>query len=97
VHEALRPFKDAGYNGTLKLLQIMFEKGLVDREDSGKTHIYFALVSKEKIQQQLLDKMVNRFFDGSPSQLVMHALGNHKPSDAEIAAIEALLQKYKNQ
>jgi predicted transcriptional regulator len=96
VHEALQPFKDAGYTTTLKLLQIMYEKGLVDRDDSGKTHIYFALASKEKTQQQLLHKMVNSLFDGSPAQLVMQALGNQKPSDAEIAEIEALLQQYKN-
>lgn len=96
VHETLQAFKDAGYTTTLKLLQIMYEKGLVDRDDSGKTHIYFALASKEKMQQQLLNKMVTNFFNGSPTQLVMQALGNQKPSEAEIAEIEALLQQYKN-
>ena len=95
VHEALAGFKDAGYTTTLKLMQIMHEKGLVGRDDSGKSHIYFALASKEKTQQQFLGKMMNTLFDGSPSQLMMQALGGHKPSKEEIEKIEQLLKQYK--
>ena len=53
----------------------MFEKGLVKRDDSNKTHIYEAIISKEKTQKQLVDKMVNSLFGGSATQLVMQALG----------------------
>lgn len=95
VHEAMAGFKDAGYTTTLKLMQIMHDKGLVGRDDSGKSHIYFALASKEKTQQQFLGKMMNTLFDGSPSQLMMQALGGHKPSGEEIEKIEALLMQYK--
>jgi predicted transcriptional regulator len=95
VHEAMAGFKDAGYTTTLKLMQIMHDKGLVGRDDSGKSHIYFALASKEKTQQQFLGKMMNNLFDGSPSQLMMQALGGHKPSIEEIEKIEALLKQYK--
>jgi BlaI family transcriptional regulator, penicillinase repressor len=95
VHEAMAGFKDAGYTTTLKLMQIMHDKGLVGRDDSGKSHIYFALASKEKTQQQFLGKMMNTLFDGSPSQLMMQALGGHKPSKEEIEKIEQLLQQYK--
>jgi predicted transcriptional regulator len=95
VHEAMAGFKDAGYTTTLKLMQIMHDKGLVGRDDSGKSHIYFALASKEKTQQQFLGKMMNNLFDGSPSQLMMQALGGHKPSREEIEKIEALLKQYK--
>ncbi len=66
VHEAMAGFKDAGYTTTLKLLQIMHEKGLVGRDDSGKSHIYFALASKEKTQQQFLGKMMNEISDSIP-------------------------------
>jgi predicted transcriptional regulator len=95
VHETLSSFKDAGYTTTLKLMQIMHEKGLVARDDSGKTHIYHALASREKTQQQFLGKMMSTLFDGSPSQLMMQALGNQKPSAEEIEKIEKLLQQYK--
>jgi len=95
VHEAMAGFKDAGYTTTLKLMQIMHDKGLVGRDDSGKSHIYFALASKEKTQQQFLGKMMNTLFDGSPSQLMMQALGGHKPSREEIEKIEQLLKQYK--
>ena len=95
VHEALSHFKDAGYTTTLKLMQIMHDKGLVGRDDSGKTHIYFALANKEKTQQLLLGKMMESLFDGSPSQLMLQALGGQKPSIEEIEKIEALLKQFK--
>ena len=71
VHEVLSETKDAGYTTTLKLMQIMHEKGLVTRDDSNKTHIYQANVSKEKTQQHIVGKMVSGLFGGSASQLVM--------------------------
>ena len=95
VHEILSEQKDAGYTTTLKLMQIMHEKGLVTRDDSSKTHIYQANVSREKTQQHLLGKMMNGLFGGSTSQLVMQALGNKKPSKTEIDEIQKLLDELK--
>lgn len=95
VHEALSKSKDAGYTTTLKLMQIMHEKGLVLRNDNSKTHIYEANVSKEKTQQHFIGKMMNSLFDGSASQLVMQALGNKKPSKKEIEEIQRLLDQLK--
>jgi predicted transcriptional regulator len=95
VHEELATIKDSGYTTTLKLMQIMFEKGLVSRDDSSKTHIYKAVVSKEKTQQHLVGKMMSTLFDGSASQLVMRALGNSKPSKKEIEEIQQLLDSLK--
>ena len=91
VHEALAASKDVGYTTTLKLMQIMHEKGLVSRDDSSKTHIYKALVSREKTQKHLLGKMIDNLFAGSPAQLVMQALGNHKTSRDELDEIQDLL------
>ena len=97
VHEALAGSKDVGYTTTLKLMQIMHEKGLVTRNDSSKTHIYNALVSREKTQKHLLGKMIDNLFAGSPAQLVMQALGNHKTSRDELDEIQDLLNTLKKQ
>jgi BlaI family penicillinase repressor len=95
VHEELLTSKDVGYTTTLKLMQIMHEKGLVKRDDSFKTHIYQASVSKEKTQKQLLGKMINTLFGGSSADLVLQALGNHKASPAELEEIQRLLDNLK--
>lgn len=95
VHEVLSAHKDAGYTTTLKLLQIMFEKGLVTRDDSSKTHIYSANVSKEITQKQFMGKMIHSLFSGSSTQLVMQALGNHQHSKEELEEIQQLLNNLK--
>lgn len=97
VHEELAKNKDVGYTTTLKLMQIMHEKGLVKRDDSFKTHIYQAAVSKEKTQKHLLGKMINTLFGGSPTELVIQALGNHKASPQELEEIQQLLDNLKKQ
>jgi len=97
VHEELAQTKDVGYTTTLKLMQIMNEKGLVKRDASVKTHIYQAAVSKEKTQRHLLGKMIDGLFGGSSTQLVIQALGNHKASKEELDAIQTLLNDLKNQ
>jgi BlaI family penicillinase repressor len=97
VHEELLQTKEAGYTTTLKLMQIMHEKGLVKRDDSIKTHIYQAAVSKEKTQKQLLNKMIDSLFGGSSGELVMQALGNHKASAEELEEIQKILDNLKKQ
>lgn len=97
VHEVLSEHKDAGYTTTLKLMQIMFEKGIVKRDDSSKTHIYRANVSRESTQQQLVGKMINSLFGGSSSQLVMQALGNQTPNKEELDEIQKMLDNLKKQ
>ena len=91
VHEELLKLKDSGYTTTLKLMQIMFEKGLVTRDSTNKTHIYQPNISKEKTQNLFLNKMINTLFSGSSAQLVMQALGNHKTSKEELDEIRNYL------
>lgn len=91
VHEELLKVKEAGYTTTLKLMQIMFEKGLVTRDSSNKSHIYQPSVSKEKTQNLFLNKMIDSLFAGSSAQLVMQALGNHKTSKEELDEIRNYL------
>jgi BlaI family penicillinase repressor len=95
VHEELAKSKDVGYTTTLKLMQIMHEKGLVKRDDSFKTHIYQAAVSKERTQKHLLGKMINTLFGGSSTELVLQALGSHKATPAELDEIQQLLNNLK--
>jgi len=97
VHEELSKTKEAGYTTTLKLMQIMHEKGLVGRDDSMKTHIYHPEVSREKTQKHLIGKMITTLFGGSSTELVLHALGNHKASAEELEEIQQLLNNLKKQ
>jgi predicted transcriptional regulator len=97
VHEELAKNKEVGYTTTLKLMQIMHEKGLVKRDDSFKTHIYQANVSREKTQKQMLGKMIDTLFGGSPKDLVMQALGNHRASAVELEEIQKLIDNLKKQ
>ncbi|MFM2337875.1 MAG: hypothetical protein RL115_1068 [Bacteroidota bacterium] len=97
VHEELSKTKGAGYTTTLKLMQIMHEKGIVKRDDSMRTHVYQAVINKEKTQKHLLARMIENLFGGSSIQLVLQALGEegHKASAEEIAKIQALLDNLK--
>ena len=95
VHEILSETKESGYTTTLKLMQIMNEKGLLNRNDESKTHIYTAAVKKESIQKQVVSKMINGLFKGSSAKLVMHALGNHRASKEEILEIKSTSMKLK--
>lgn len=99
VHEELAKTKDVGYTTTLKLMQIMHEKGLVKRDESMRTHIYHPAVNREKTQKHLLDKMIDSLFGGSSTQLVLQALGSgeQKVSAEELAQIQTLIDNLKKQ
>ncbi len=96
VHEELAKNKDAGYTTTLKLMQIMNDKGMVERDTSSKSHLYRALVTREHAQQTALDKIISTVFKGSTSDLVIQALGNHRASEEEINAIKTYLKQFGN-
>src|SRR5258708_1157363 len=82
-----------GYTTILKLMQIMYEKGLVTRQKAGKLHLYKAVSSRENTNQQLAHKMIETVFQGSASQLVLSALGNRKSSKEELREIRKYLDK----
>lgn len=92
VHEVLEVRKQSGYTTTLKLMQIMNEKGLLEREVSGKSHVYTAVIKREDAQDQLLQRLIDNAFSGSASQLVMQALGHHKSTPEELDAIRNYLK-----
>jgi BlaI family transcriptional regulator, penicillinase repressor len=93
VHDAMSHNKNVGYTTTLKLMQIMTEKGMVGRVMDGRTHTYYALARQEDAQARMLDRILETAFGGSASKLVLQALGNHKTSDEELQEIKDLIQK----
>jgi BlaI family transcriptional regulator, penicillinase repressor len=96
VHEELAKTKEVGYTTTLKLMQIMHEKGLVKRDESMRTHVYQPSVNKEKTQKHLLTKMIDSLFGGSSTQLVLQALGEqNNASPEELEQIQKLLNNLK--
>ncbi len=103
VHEKLSENRQAtareevGYTTTLKLMQIMADKGLVSRNTDSRVHIYTPAVAQEDTQQQLLKKFVDSAFQGSAMKLVMQALGNHKASAEELDEIKALIEKMEKE
>ncbi|PZF74241.1 BlaI/MecI/CopY family transcriptional regulator [Taibaiella soli] len=97
VHETLEQNKESGYTTTLKLMQIMFEKGLLKRDASSKTHTYEALVTRAQTQGQMIQRMVDTMFKGSAAQLVMQALGNYKADEDELSQIREYLDRIEQE
>jgi predicted transcriptional regulator len=93
VHEALSQERETGYTTVLKLMQIMTEKGLVERDESERTHVYQARFTQEATQQRLVSDLLEKAFGGSASQLVMRALAAKPASAEELAQIRSLLDE----
>ena len=97
VLESLNQKKQMGYTGVLKLLQIMTAKGTVRRDESQRAHIYEARRPAEQTKRQLASDMLQRVFDGSASQLMMHALAGNRTSPEEIDELRRILDGYKDE
>jgi BlaI family penicillinase repressor len=92
VQESLGP--ETGYTTALKLLQIMTDKGLVQRDESERAHVYRASCSQGETQRQLLRGLLQKAFSGSTSQLVLQALASKRATAAELAEIRRLLTQH---
>jgi predicted transcriptional regulator len=95
VNETLSASRDTGYTTTLKLMQIMAEKGLVTRDERDRSHVYSAKLSQDQTQRQLVTDLVNRAFGGSAAALVLQALSSHHASSEELGEIQRLIDDYK--
>ena len=95
VQHVLAQTKPTGYTSVLKTLQIMTDKGLVDRDDTVRPQIYRARYSEDRTQKQLLTDLIQRAYGGSVKALVMHAIGTRKPSPEDLDAIEKLLDRFE--
>lgn len=94
VHDVLSSARTVGYTSILKTMQIMTDKGLVQRMESGKAHIYHPAVGEEDMQTQLLTDLSQKLFAGSPGALAMHAL-SMTTSDDELEQIRAMIERRK--
>lgn len=92
INEALNINREVGYTTTLKLMQIMLEKGILERDDATRTHIYKATITEAATQKILLNKFVEATFRGSAMKLVMQALGNHEASKSELNDLKKLIE-----
>ena len=93
IHKILDEAKPTGYTTVLKMLQIMTEKGLVERDESVRPQIYRAKYSQEQTQRHLVSDLLQRAFGGSVKALVMQALASKKSSAKDLDAIEKLLDR----
>lgn len=97
VNDRLNEQREVGYTTTLKLMQIMADKGLAQRDTESRTHIYRAAVSEKDTQRRLLEKFVDTAFRGSAMKLVVQALGNHRASSEELEEIKALIDRMEKE
>jgi BlaI family penicillinase repressor len=95
VHESLSEKKDLGYTTVLKLLQIMTAKGTVRRNETQRAHVYESCLPAEQTKRQIAGDMLQRVFEGSASQLMMHALAGRKASPKEIEELRSMLDEYE--
>ncbi len=97
VHKILNKERETevGYSTTLKMFQVMTQKGLVDRDETVRPQIYTTRVPQEQTQRQLVKDLLKRAFGGSPRQLVMHALSTEEATDEELEQLEQLLDKFE--
>ena len=97
VNEAMNAESGTGYTTTLKLMQIMTEKGLLRRDDSQFKHIFKPALTEAKAQKQLVGDMLERAFSGSAEKLVMRALSAKKISAMELARIRKMLDEFEGE
>ena len=95
VHQALSDKRPIGYTSVLKLMQIMTAKGTLRRNEQQRAHVYEAVQPAEKTKRQLALDVLQRVFDGSASQLMMHALADRKASQEEVDELRRLLNDYE--
>lgn len=86
-----------GYTTVLKLLQIMHRKGLVERDESGRSHVYAPAASRGETQRRMVGSLLRRAFDGSASQLAMQALSAEGASDEDLARVREYLDRVERE
>lgn len=93
VNDILNKKREVGYTTTLKLLQIMYEKGLTLRDSDNKTHVYQAAISEDDTRNRFIDDFVNTLFQGSAMDMVMQTLGNADVSRDDLEDLKAIIRK----
>lgn len=97
INEELCKTRNVGYTTTLKIMQIMFDKGILQREQEGRTHIYSPAISELEVQEKVLDRLLETTFGGSAKKLVMRVLGQNRSSKEELEEIKKLIDKLESE
>jgi predicted transcriptional regulator len=97
VNNGLLKQKEVNYATTLKLMQIMADKGILIRDESQMKHIYDVAGEEQKIKEHLLDKFVDSMYKGSASKLVMQLIGNKNTSEQELQQIKDMIRKLEEE
>lgn len=97
VNDRLNERRRVGYTTTLKMMQIMTEKGMLSRDTDNRSHVYTTTLQSEEVRSTILDHIVRTVFKGSRSSLVMQALGNHSASRTELEEIRKMIEKLEDQ
>lgn len=93
INDKLNEQRETGYTTTLKIMQIMFDKKLVKREEDGRSHIYKAAIQREDTQKQLLDRILETAYGGNATALVLQALGQSKATKEELEQIKKFIRE----
>lgn len=103
IHESIAAYKKTGYTTTLKLLQLMFEKGIVARKEIGRKHVYRSSLDKDLLAVKMTDRLTGHLFEGSPAKLAIKAISSELFTSSEndllqlLTFTQSLLEKAKNQ
>src|SRR5215470_13065035 len=97
VHDYLSQKKPSQYTTTLKLMQIMAEKGIVERDETDRSHVYTPRVDREWVQRQMAANLMNRVFGGSTRSLLLGALGAKRASKKELSELRQLLDEHERE
>ncbi len=96
LHDSLKSTRGSGYTSVLKIVQIMTEKGLLRRDARARSHIYYPVISEESAKRGFVVDLLKRVFDGSATQMLMHALSVKKARPEELAEIRRMIDEANN-
>lgn len=96
VNDVMNETKKVGYTTTLKIMQIMFQKGMLKRDESSRSHIYQATVNASSVEDSMIKKLVNGVFGGSTSEMILSALGSQKASKEELVKIKEFIKNMED-
>lgn len=96
VNDTMNETKKVGYTTTLKIMQIMFQKGMLKRDETSRSHVYQAMINASSVEDSMIKKLVNGVFGGSTSEMILSALGSQKASKEELTKIKEFIKNIED-
>ena len=97
LNDQLNKHRRVGYTTSLKMMQIMTEKGLLTRDTAQRSHVYAPALLPDDVQSDMLDHVLKTVFRGDRSKLVLQALGNHEVTPEELSELKAIINKMEEE